>query len=206
MPAGPEPTAPRPERVELRVARLVRAHGLKGGLKLEVYTDDPVLRFQPGNDFTLQVPTDSPWFGKSVRLTSIRQVNSSPVAFFDGVEDREGAESLVKAILWIEHDPATRGVEKDAWFDHELVGLGVMRDGVRVGEIVRLEHFPAQDLLVIDTDGVEVLLPFVGAFVPRVDIEAGVVEITPPGGLFEPLPEFAEDVATEDVATESSTE
>ena len=31
-----KPTAPKPERVELRVARLVKAHGLKGGLKLEV--------------------------------------------------------------------------------------------------------------------------------------------------------------------------
>jgi len=48
MPSGSPPTAPRPERVELRVARLVRAHGLKGGLKLEVYTDDPELRFTPG--------------------------------------------------------------------------------------------------------------------------------------------------------------
>jgi ribosomal 30S subunit maturation factor RimM len=43
-----KPSAPKPERVELRVARLVKAHGLKGGLKLEVYTDDPELRFVPG--------------------------------------------------------------------------------------------------------------------------------------------------------------
>ncbi|MFT6972908.1 MAG: 16S rRNA processing protein RimM [Pontimonas sp.] len=189
MPAGSPPTAPRPERVELRVARLVRAHGLKGALKLEVYTDDPQLRFVVGREFKLQVPTDSPWFGKTVKLASIREVNSSPVAFFDGIDDRDSAESIVKAILWIEHDPETRPTEKDAWFDHELVGLTVMRDGLSVGTILRLEHFPAQDLLVISAGEAEILLPFVEVFVPHVDIAGGTVTITPPGGLFEPLEE-----------------
>ncbi len=184
-----KPTAPKPERVELRVARLVKAHGLKGGLKLEVYTDDPELRFTPGNEFTLQVPQDSPWFGKKITLTSVREVNSSPVAFFEGVEDRTAAESLVKAILWVEHDPSTRPTESDAWFDHELVGLRVVREGVTVGNVARVEHFPAQDLLVIATADSEVLLPFVKDFVPEVNIEAGVVEITPPGGLFESVPD-----------------
>jgi len=184
-----KPSAPKPERVELRVARLVKAHGLKGGLKLEVYTDDPELRFVPGNQFTLQVPNDSPWFGKKLTLSSIREVNASPVVFFDGVEDRDGAESLVKAILWVEHDPSTRPTESDAWFDHELVGLRVVREGTTVGTVARVEHFPAQDLLVVTTEDSEVLLPFVKDFVPEVNIEAGVVEITPPGGLFESIPD-----------------
>ena len=87
-------TSPRPERVELRVARIVKAHGLKGGVKLELYTDDPELRFQPGASFSLQVPQASPWFGKSIQLASIREINSHPVAFFEGIEDRTLAEGL----------------------------------------------------------------------------------------------------------------
>jgi len=105
------------------------------------------------------------------------------------VEDRTAAESLVKAILWVEHDPSTRPTERDAWFDHELEGLRVVRDGVDVGTVARVEHFPAQDLLVITTEDSEVLLPFVKGFVPEVNIEAGVVQITPPGGLFESVPD-----------------
>lgn len=187
MSTGSSPTAPRPERVELRVARLVRAHGLKGGIKLELYTDDPELRFTPGSEFSLQVPTDSPWRGKKITLESIREINSSPVAFFEGIEDRDAAESIVRAILWIEHDPEVTPRENNAWFDHELVGLDVVREGVTVGTIARLEHFPAQDLLVVDTPSGEVLVPFVEAFVPQVDIAARQVLITPPGGLFEAL-------------------
>jgi len=52
-----KPTAPKPERVELRVARLVKAHGLKGGLKLEVYTDDPeLLRLLPVTSSRFRFP------------------------------------------------------------------------------------------------------------------------------------------------------
>lgn len=178
-------TSPRPERVELRVARIVKAHGLKGGVKLELYTDDPELRFQPGASFSLQVPQASPWFGKSIQLASIREINSHPVAFFEGIEDRTLAEGLVKAILWVEHDPATTPTEKDAWFDHQLIGLRVLVEGNVVGTVTRLEHFPAQDLLIVDVSGREVLVPFVAAFVPRVDVEAGEITVTPPGGLFE---------------------
>jgi len=183
--------APRPDSVELRVARIVKAHGLKGGVKLELYTDDPELRFQPGASFRAQVPENSPWFGKTITLTSIREINSHPVAFFDGVEERSVAESLVKAILWVDHDPGAQPAENDAWFDHQLVGLRVLREGVEVGRVVRVEHFPAQDLLVIDRGGDEVLVPFVSAFVPTVDIDQGVITITPPGGLLEPLDDEA---------------
>jgi len=181
--------APAPERTQLRVGRLVKAHGLKGALKVELYTDDPARRFTPGATFTLQVPTTSPWHGKSLELVELRWYNTHAVAFFKDVADRTAAESLVKAILWVEQDVTELPVEEDAWYDHQLVGLGVLRDGVRVGTVARIDHLPAQDLLTIKTADGEVLVPFVKAIVPSVDIQAGTLTVTPPPGLFEPLPD-----------------
>jgi 16S rRNA processing protein RimM len=175
-------------QTQLRVGRLTKAHGLKGGLKLELFTDDPDKRFQPGSEFSLQVPTSSPWHGKRLALAELRWYNGQPVGFFEGVSDREGAESLVKAILWIDHSP-DEAPEEDAWYDHQLVGLAVVRDGAPVGTIARVEHFPAQDLLVVNVGDREVLVPFVKAIVPSVDIEKRVVTVTPPAGLFEDLPD-----------------
>ena len=63
--------------------------------------------------------------------------------------------------------------------------LEVWRDGVMVGRIARIDPMPAQDLLVIANGDAEVLLPFVRAFVPTVDLQNGRIEITPPHGLFE---------------------
>ena len=176
-------------RTQLRVGRLVKAHGLKGALKLELYTDDPERRFAPGASFTLQVPESSPWHGKPLTVREFRWMNSHPVAFFEGVDDRSAAEELVRAILWIDQDPEDAPTEDDAWYDHQLVGLDVVRDGEVVGRVIRVDHFPAQDLLIVRAPGDrEVLVPFVKAIVPEVDVAGGRVLVTPPAGLFEDLP------------------
>jgi 16S rRNA processing protein RimM len=177
-----------PPGTQLRVGRLTKAHGLKGAIKLELFTDDPGRRFVPGAVFTLQVPTSSPWHGKTLELVELRWYNQQPVGFFKGVADRSAAETLAKAILWIDQDAAEQSDEEDAWFDHQLVGLKVMRDGVEVGTIARLEHLPAQDLLIVKTPNGDVMVPFVKAIVPSVDVKAGVVTVTPPIGLFEEIP------------------
>ncbi|OUE21224.1 Ribosome maturation factor RimM [Clavibacter michiganensis] len=171
-----------------RVGRLTKAHGLKGAVKLELFTDDPDKRFVPGAEFSLQVPDTSPWHGRSLTLTELRWYNSHPVGFFEGVADRTAAESLAKAILWMT-PPADEPAEPDAWYDHQLVGLKVLRDGVEVGTVALVDHFPAQDLLHVDTPSGTVLVPFVQAIVPSVDVEAGTLVVTPPIGLFEEIPE-----------------
>ena len=180
----------RPDRSQLRVGRLTKAHGLKGAIKIELYTDDPARRFTPGAVFTLQVPTSSPWHGKNLELIELKWYNSHPVAFFKDVPDRSVAETLIKAILWIDHDDSEVPDEEDAWFDHQLVGLRVLRDGVEVGTVSQIDHFPAQDLLTVATASGDVLVPFVKAIVTAVDVTAGTLTVDPPLGLFE---EIADD-------------
>ncbi|QKJ25074.1 ribosome maturation factor RimM [Aquiluna borgnonia] len=174
---------------KLRVGRLLKAHGLKGAIKLELYTDSPNERFKTGAVLELQVPEESPWFGKTVTVSDLKWFNNSPVVFLEGVTDRTAAESLIKAILLVEHELDQSPPEPDAWYDHQLVGLKVFRDGSEIGFVIRVDHMPAQDLLAIKYGELEVLLPFVKGFVPKVDTEAGLIEITPPGGLFEQIEE-----------------
>ncbi|MEA9985690.1 ribosome maturation factor RimM [Subtercola sp. RTI3] len=188
---------------QLRVGRLTKAHGLKGAIKLELFTDDPGRRFVPGAVFTLQVPTTSPWHGKTLELAELRWYNGHAVGFFVGVPDRDAAESLAKAILWIDHDLTETTDEEDAWFDHQLVGLAVMRDGVRIGTMTQIDHLPAQDLLHVSTITGEVLVPFVKAIVPSVDVASGFLTITPPPGLFEELP-AADDAEPGDAESEAA--
>jgi len=186
---GGKASSPRPGTTQLRVGRLTKAHGLKGALKVELYTDDPDRRFTPGATFTLQVPTSSPWHGKTLELTELRWYNGQAVGFFAGVNDRTEAEALVKAILWVDHDESEVPDEPDAWYDHQLVGLRALRDGAEIGRVARVDHLPAQDLLAIAIGDREVLVPFVAAIVPNVDIAAGTVTLTPPPGLLEDLPD-----------------
>ena len=177
----------------LRVGRLVKAHGLKGAFKLELYTDSPKLRFATGAVLNLQVPETSPWFGKTVTVNELRWYNNAPVLFLNECTDRNAADTLVKAILLADIDLNETTNEEDAWFDHQLIGLRVIRDAKDVGIIERVDHLPAQDLLAVKTETGEVLVPFVKAIVPVVDIKNRTITVTPPNGLFEEIPEAAEE-------------
>jgi 16S rRNA processing protein RimM len=172
-------------KTKLRVGRLVKAHGLKGALKLELYTDSPDQRFRAGQELELQVPETSEWFGKTIKVAELRFYNQSPVLFLEGIQDRSQAETLVKAILLIETDLEQLPEDPEAWYDHQLVGLTALVGNEIVGKVIRVDHLPAQDLLAIETSNGEVLVPFVKQIVPLVDIQKGQVVLTPPAGLFE---------------------
>ena len=172
-------------KTKLRVGRLVKAHGLKGAIKLELYTDSPDQRFKPGQVLELQVPESSEWFGKTVTVSELRFYNQAPVLFLEGIDDRSKAETLIKAILLIETEADQLPEEPEAWYDHQLVGLKAVVGEEEVGTVARVDHLPAQDLLAIDTANGEVLVPFVKQIVPEVNISSGKVTLTPPEGLFE---------------------
>jgi 16S rRNA processing protein RimM len=172
-------------KTKLRVGRLVKAHGLKGAIKLELYTDSPDQRFRSGQVLELQVPETSEWFGKTVTVSELRFYNQSPVLFLEGIENRSKAETLIKAILLIEIELDKLPEEPEAWYDHQLLGLEALVENTVVGKVIRVDHLPAQDLLAIETTTGEVLVPFVKQIVPTVDISKGQIILDPPAGLFE---------------------
>ena len=172
-------------KTKLLVGRLVKAHGLKGAIKLELYTDSPTERFKPGQLLELQVPETSEWFGKTITVSELRFYNQSPVLFLEGIDDRSKAETLIKAILLIETETDILPEEPEAWYDHQLIGLEALVGQESVGNVIRVDHLPAQDLLAIETANGEVLVPFVKQIVPEVNLALGQLTITPPDVLFE---------------------
>ena len=162
--------------MELTVATIGRARGLRGEVALDVRTDTPERRFAHGAVLETR-PDRGP-------LTVLRTQAASGTWFvtFDGVEDRTAAESLRGLELVVTEDSSD---EEDAWYPHELAGLRVERvDGTVVGEVIGLEHLPAQDTLVIrETEGARTLIPFVRAIVPVVDVPGGRIVLDAPLGL-----------------------
>ena len=76
--------------------------------------------------------------------------------------------------------------DPDSFYDHQLVGLDAqLTDGTVLGAVTAVRH-EAQDLLVVRrADGDELLIPFVSAIVPTVDLDGGFVVVDPPEGLLE---------------------
>lgn len=166
-----------PEQTLLVVGRLGRPHGLKGELTVAVRTDDAAGRFTPGTQFL----TD-PDVGV-LTLAAARSHTERWVLRFEDVLSREDAEDLRDVELLL--DTSGDAPEDDAWPVAALVGLRAQHvDGTALGTVVALEAGLAQDLLVVDTGRGRVLVPFVTALVPVVDVPGGRVLVDPPGGLF----------------------
>lgn len=163
--------------MQLTVATIGRAHGLKGEVALDLRTETPEDRLAPGTVLATEPAARGPLTVERTRVQSGRWF----VAFRE-VTDRTGAEALRGVHLVVE---APASEEDDAWYPHELVGLRAeLADGTVVGEVVGLEHLPAQDaLLVREPDGARTLVPFVRAIVPVVDVPGGRVVLDPPAGL-----------------------
>ncbi|MFN3866075.1 MAG: ribosome maturation factor RimM [Demequina sp.] len=163
--------------MKLTVARIGRAHGLKGEVSVELHTDIPEERLVPGESLETEPAHAGPLTVESVRTQGGRWY-----VRFTSLKSREDADAVRGVELVIDGEESD---EDDAWFVHELVGLAAVRpDGEHLGKVVDLLSMPAQDLLVIkQPDGHRAMVPFVEEFVPQVDIDAGTVTLTPPYGL-----------------------
>jgi 16S rRNA processing protein RimM len=168
--------------VQLVVGRIARAHGIGGEVAVDVRTDTPEQRFAPGST----VETDPAERGPlTVRRT--RWHAGRLLVIFDEVPDRTAAEALRGTLLVADSATSAAGEDPDEFWDHQLIGLtAVTVDGRTLGEVKDVLHPPGPDLLVVrGADDTEVLVPFVRAIVPDVDLAAGRLVVDPPEGLLE---------------------
>lgn len=172
-------------RVSVLVARIGKPHSLHGEVTVQTHTDDPEGRYVEGAVFSTQAVPGS-GVPKELTLRSARLHKGIWLLGFAEIPDRTGAESLRGTKLFAEVSDLVE-TDDEGWYEDELVGLRVFDpSGAALGEVVGLDVGAAQDRLVIRlADGVEAQVPFVEAIVPRVDIEAGVVVVDAPAGLFD---------------------
>ncbi|WP_256104885.1 ribosome maturation factor RimM [Streptomyces sp. ODS05-4] len=174
--------------MQLVVARIGRAHGIKGEVTVEVRTDEPELRLAPGAVLATDPAATGPLTIETGRVHSGRLLLR-----FAGVSDRTGAEALRNTLLIADVDPDERPEDDDEFYDHQLIDLDVvLADGTEVGRITEISHLPSQDLFVVERpDGTEVMIPFVEEIVADIDLERQRAVITPPPGLIDDRAEIA---------------
>ncbi len=163
------------------VGRIGRPHGIRGEVTVEPRTDEPDERFAPGA--VLQV--DGPVHELVVERTHWH--SGRLLVVFTGVEDRNDAEALRGLLLHVDRDEAETPEDPDEFYDSTLIGCAIeLMDGSAFGLVDDVLHLPSQDMLVVKTpDEREVLVPFIGAFVPTVDVGARRIVIDPPDGLLD---------------------
>nr|WP_202469523.1 ribosome maturation factor RimM [Streptomyces sp. SID2888] len=164
------------------VARIGRAHGIKGEVTVEVRTDEPELRLPPGAVLATDPASAGPLTIETGRVHSGRLLLR-----FEGVADRTAAEALRNTLLIADVDPDELPEDEDEYYDHQLIDLDVVTvDGAEIGRITEISHLPSQDLFVVERpDGSEVYVPFVQEIVTEIDLEEQRAVIDPPPGLID---------------------
>lgn len=168
MTAG-RPLAP----AKLRAAQILRAHGVRGEVRVEAIGGDPS-RFAPGTKLetedgvrSLTVRTARPGAGNVVLLG------------FDEITSPNDAALLRGVYLCVDVD-AARPLSDGEWFVWQLVGLRVLdTDGTDVGLVDDVESGVGNDVLVIRNGDTVHRLPMARDYVTAVDVAGGTVTVTP---------------------------
>ena len=170
--------------MDLAVGRIARAHGIRGELVVDVHTDEPAQRFATGAVLH-GVLRDG--IRRALTVEVARPHGPRLLVRFHGVADRTTAEALRGALLVVDSADLPPPEDPEEFYDHQLEGLRAeLADGTLVGEVTEVVHGPGGELLAISRDGRdEVLVPFVLAIVPTVDLAAGRLVLTPPEGLLD---------------------
>jgi len=165
--------------VQVTVGRIGRPHGVRGDVVVGVRTDEPELRFAKGS----RLDTDPASLGP-LTVAGTKWHSGELLVRFQGIGDRDAAADLRGTWLLVDSASIAPPDDPDEFNDSDLRGLAVRTlDGTDVGVVDDVLHSGQDTLVVKAADGREVMIPFVKAIVPEVDVASGYLVIDPPVGL-----------------------
>jgi len=167
----------------MAVGCIVGMHGLRGEIKVELYTDFPE-RFAAG--VTVLVGGDL----TEVELVAVRPHKNQLLMQLAGVADRTAAERLRGLWLFVPEDDAAE-LEEGVYWIHDIIGLQVLQeDGRHLGDVVDVFATGANDVYVVrpaeaQNRGQDILLPAIPEVVLTVDLAQRKMTVHLPDGLIE---------------------
>lgn len=172
----------------LLLGRIGAAHGIKGEVRVNSHTQDPLAIASYG-------PLQTDRKGLTVEFAKARISKNVLIATLKGVTDRNQAELLNGVSLYIERDQLPQ-TDEDEFYYSDLIGLEVRLENASVlGTILGIENYGADDLLDIKLSNSEktTYLPFTKAVVPTVRVSEGYVIAVPPSGWLDDTKRDPED-------------
>ncbi|MEM6528690.1 MAG: ribosome maturation factor RimM [Chloroflexota bacterium] len=169
----------------LVLGRITRPHGVRGELRVQIFTDYP----ERVNDL------DAVFLGKDVddrrikryEVVKMRMHKNAGLLTVAGVKSRDEADRMRNLYVMVAIEDAV-GLEDDEFYLYQLIGMAVKTgDGVELGIIERVLQTGANDVYVVKSpDYGEILLPATEETIIDHDIDNGVVLVNLLDGL---LPE-----------------
>jgi len=157
---------------DLRIGRVLKAHGVKGALRVELLTDFPD-RFAPGREMVVG--------GRRLRVARSEELQGSVLVTFEGISDRTAAEPLAGAYVTVPLAEA-RALPADHYYHFQLVGLTVFdtRQARQLGRVAEVLSYAANDVLRVTDGDREVLIPMIRSVVRSIAPAEGMITVDLP--------------------------
>lgn len=158
------------------VARIGAPHGVRGDVRLSVFTEAPEALAGLG-------PFEDDAGTRRFVLEALRRQGDGFVARFAGVADRTAAQGLTNLRLHVPRERLPAVADEDTFYHADLIGLAAeTAAGERLGTVTAVHDFGAGDILEIAPveGGQTRMMPFTRAVVPQVDVAGGRLVVAPP--------------------------
>ncbi|MEX2426497.1 MAG: ribosome maturation factor RimM [Thermomicrobiaceae bacterium] len=157
----------------LTIGRVVSPHGIRGEIRMYIYTHFPDRIPELPHVFIGDESTPR-------KVNRARLKGNLAIMRIEGINTREMAEELRDQIVQIDIENAAP-LEEDEHYYFEIIGLtAVDESGNVLGEVTDIIETGANDVYVIkDDEGKELLIPALKDVVPEVNIEAGRMVVRP---------------------------
>lgn len=143
------------------VGKIVAPQGIRGEVRVQTFTEHP-------SDFKNLVVFGDKITGGTLHLVRAVPNTNVIIAQVDGINTRNDAENLRGTELFINREslPPTNSGE---YYQADLIGMMVVRDGAEIGRVVCFQNFGAGDIMEIDNGE---MVAFRGA---RVDFNTNTI-------------------------------
>ena len=157
---------------DLRIGRVLKAHGVKGAVRVELLTDFPD-RFAPGREVVVG--------GRPLRVARSEELDGTMLVTFEGIRDRTAAEPLAGAYVTVPLGDA-RPLPADQYYHFQLVGLMVFdtRQARELGRVAEVLTYAANDVLRVTDGDHELLIPMIRSVVRSIAPAEGRITVDLP--------------------------
>ncbi len=170
------------ERALVTIGRVLRAHGLRGDVRVRSLSDVPG-RFATLTQVTVEGPDGA---RRPLAVRAARPIGSDYLVSFEGIETPEAAAPLVGSLLQIAEDQSAP-LPDGQYYEHDLVGMAVRtEEGMPLGTLADILPTGANAVFVVRrADGREQLIPATREAVCAVDVAGRLMTIRRMPGLLE---------------------
>lgn len=171
-----------PQKEQLvAIAKITRTRGIRGEVVAEILTDFPERFAQTKRVFSVspkeqigKLDLEEFWFHKNKVILK-----------FVGIDSIEQAQGLVGCEICI-HESEVVELSEDEFFDWQLIGCTVETvENEKIGEVTEIMRTAATEILVVQGEKKDYLIPFVGSICVEIDIENKLIRVDAPEGLLD---------------------